>query len=119
MFPRACVIVHHGGIGTTGKAMHAGRPMLVVPYCHDQPDHAAPLCRLGAARSVPREHYNFKIAAREIDVQLQDKRYAERASEIGTHVHAQSGVTTACDLIENLVNQNGSKELCHGKDRSV
>jgi UDP:flavonoid glycosyltransferase YjiC (YdhE family) len=29
LFPRAAVIVHHGGIGTTGLAMRSGRPMLV------------------------------------------------------------------------------------------
>jgi UDP:flavonoid glycosyltransferase YjiC (YdhE family) len=48
VFPRAAVVVHQGGIGTTGEAMRAGRPMLVVPYSHDQPDHAA---RPGSARA--------------------------------------------------------------------
>jgi hypothetical protein len=40
LFPRACAIVHQGGSGTTGQAMRAGRPMLIVPYAHDQPDNA-------------------------------------------------------------------------------
>ncbi|MGE5608004.1 MAG: glycosyltransferase, partial [Bacillota bacterium] len=31
LFPRAAVLVHAGGIGTTGLAMRSGRPMLVVP----------------------------------------------------------------------------------------
>ncbi|HJU86158.1 MAG TPA: glycosyltransferase, partial [Gemmatimonadota bacterium] len=32
LFPRAAAIVHHGGIGTLGQALRAGRPMLVVPW---------------------------------------------------------------------------------------
>ncbi len=31
LFPRAAVIGHAGGIGTTGLGMRSGRPMLVVP----------------------------------------------------------------------------------------
>jgi UDP:flavonoid glycosyltransferase YjiC (YdhE family) len=54
LFPRAAAIVHHGGIGTTGFAMRAGRPMLVVPFSHDNPDNAERLARLGVARTVPR-----------------------------------------------------------------
>jgi UDP:flavonoid glycosyltransferase YjiC (YdhE family) len=30
--------VHQGGIGTTAQALRAGRPMLIVPFSHDQPD---------------------------------------------------------------------------------
>jgi UDP:flavonoid glycosyltransferase YjiC (YdhE family) len=40
ILPRASVVVHPGGIGTTAQALVAGRPMLVVPYAFDQPDNA-------------------------------------------------------------------------------
>jgi UDP:flavonoid glycosyltransferase YjiC (YdhE family) len=83
VFPRASVVVHQGGIGTTGEAMRAGRPMLVVPYGHDQPDHAARLTRLGLARRVPRARYDAATAAREIRLLLEDASYAARAAETG------------------------------------
>jgi UDP:flavonoid glycosyltransferase YjiC (YdhE family) len=35
VMPRAGVIVHLGGIGTTAQALRAGRPMLVVPFGQD------------------------------------------------------------------------------------
>ncbi|HBL26572.1 MAG TPA: glycosyltransferase, partial [Acidobacteria bacterium] len=54
LFPRAAAIVHQGGIGTVGQALAAGRPMLVVPFSHDQPDNAARLVRLGVARTLGR-----------------------------------------------------------------
>ncbi len=100
VFSRACVMVHQGGIGTTGEAMRAGRPMLVVPYSHDQPDHARRLTRLGLARSIPRERYSAALAARELKILLQDEGYAERTAVIGDRVRAENGVTKACDLLE-------------------
>jgi rhamnosyltransferase subunit B len=119
VFPRASVIVHQGGVGTTGEAMRAGRPMLVVPYSHDQPDHAARLTRLGVGRTVRQEHYNSAIAAREIQALLEDRKYANRAAEIGARVGHENGVVTACDLIGRVLahskletrNSNHGEEL--------
>ncbi len=48
LFPRAAAIVHQGGVGTTGQAMRSGRPMLVIPYSHDQFDNAARVRALGS-----------------------------------------------------------------------
>jgi rhamnosyltransferase subunit B len=103
VFPRACVNVHQGGIGTTGEAMRAGRPMLVVPYSHDQPDHAYRLKKLGVARSVPRHNYTAASAARELAALLAGPAYAERAADLGARVRAETGTKTACDLLERLL----------------
>ena len=106
VFPRASVVVHQGGIGTTAEAMRAGRPMLVVPYSHDQPDHAARLKRLGVARSIPRERYNTAIAAREIAALVRDKSYADRAAYIGARVRGETGLANACDLLEGVLRKS-------------
>lgn len=106
VFPRAAVIVHQGGIGTTGEAMRAGRPMLVVPHSHDQPDHAARLARLGLARRVPRARYDAAVAAREIRTLLEDARFAARAAETGSRVRAETGAATACHLLTGLLERS-------------
>lgn len=111
VFPRASVIVHQGGIGTTGEAMRAGRPMLVVPYSHDQPDHAARLTRLGVARNIARERYNAGAAIHELGPLLNDRVYADQAAEIGNHVRMENGTGTASHLLELL--------LEHPKRRAV
>jgi rhamnosyltransferase subunit B len=103
IFPRASVVVHQGGIGTTGEAMRAGHPMLVVHYCHDQPDHAARLTRLGVARAVPREKYNAKVAIREIDALLNDPGYSQRAAAVKHGVDSEHGTATACELLRGLL----------------
>jgi rhamnosyltransferase subunit B len=103
VFPGAAAIVHQGGIGTTGQAMRAGRPMLVMPYSHDQPDNAARLKRLGVARTITRDCYNAHNASADLDRLLNDRAYAARAAEIGERVRAEDGVRSACDEIEALL----------------
>jgi rhamnosyltransferase subunit B len=103
LFPKAAAIVHAGGIGTTGLAMHCGRPCLVVPFAHDQPDNAARLVRMGFARSVSRHQYTTTRVAAELRKLLNDSRYTKRASDIGKQVRQEDGVRTACDAIEELL----------------
>jgi MGT family glycosyltransferase len=103
VFPRASVIVHQGGIGTTGEAMRAGRPMLVVPFGQDQPDHARRLKRLGVARSIPVELYDARRATRAINELLQDGAGVDRARAMGELVRKEAGVQNACDAIERLL----------------
>jgi len=103
VFPRACVNVHQGGIGTTGEAMRAGRPTLVVHYGHDQPDNAARLVRMGMARSIPRERYNADLAVREIQKLIEKNTYSERAAAIAAQVRNENGTARACDLIDRML----------------
>jgi sterol 3beta-glucosyltransferase len=37
LFPRVQAVVHHGGAGTTGAALQAGVPAIIVPFAADQP----------------------------------------------------------------------------------
>ena len=101
IFPRAAVIVHSGGIGTSAQALAAGRPMLVVPFAFDQPDNAARLQRLGVARAIPRKHYTAQRAYSELQPLLTDPAYAASAVEVAHKIAEENGVRTACDAIEN------------------
>ena len=83
LFPRASLIVHQGGVGTTAQAMRAGRPMLVMPYSHDQPDNARRMRRLGVAGVIRREDYTAERAARRMQRILGHRRFTERAAEVG------------------------------------
>jgi rhamnosyltransferase subunit B len=52
LVPRLAALVHHGGIGTTAQAMHAGVPQLITPFAHDQFDNAARVERLGCGAQL-------------------------------------------------------------------
>ncbi|QEH34846.1 MurG-like transferase [Aquisphaera giovannonii] len=103
LFPRAAMVVHGGGIGTTGLSMRAGRPMLVVPFSHDQPDNADRLRRLGVARVLPGPRYDARRAAAALRMLRDDPSYARRAAEVGERVGREDGVAAACDAIEGLL----------------
>ena len=103
LFPRAAVTVHHGGIGTTGQALRSGRPMLVVPHAHDQPDNAARASRLGIARILDSRKYTADRAAAQLRALLDDPAYRQRADDIGREVRAENGAGAACDVIERLL----------------
>jgi UDP:flavonoid glycosyltransferase YjiC (YdhE family) len=103
VLPRAAVVVHHGGVGTTGQGLRAGRPQLVVPFSHDQFDNGARAARLGAGRMLPRTKYNARSAERELGELLNNASYAARAAEAGEIVRNENGAKTACDLIEKTL----------------
>jgi len=103
VFPRAAAIVHQGGVGTTAEAMRAGRPMLVMPYAHDQPDNAARVVRLGIARTLSRARFDATRAAAELRRLLGHASYAARAAAVGRRVRAEDGVGAACDAMEGLL----------------
>jgi rhamnosyltransferase subunit B len=100
LFPRAAAVVHHGGIGTLGQALRAGRPMLVVPWSHDQPDNARRAGRLGVAAILSPRRYRADRAARALERLLGEPEVGARAAEVGGVVRAEEGVRTACEAIE-------------------
>jgi len=99
LLPRAAVTVHAGGIGTIGQALRAGKPMLVVPWAHDQPDNAERCRKLGVGRTVSREAYRAERVARELDRLLNDQSYADKAHAIAQKIASEDGLKTACDAI--------------------
>jgi UDP:flavonoid glycosyltransferase YjiC (YdhE family) len=102
LFPRASVIIHQGGVGTTAQALSSGKPMLVMPYSHDQPDNARRVRRLGVARVIRRRKYTAETAAREITRLLENGALRDRAARIGAQLRTEDGLKAACDALEAL-----------------
>lgn len=105
IFPYACAIVHQGGIGTAAEALSSGRPMLVMPYSHDQPDNAARAQRLGVARTIKRDKYKAIALEAELKQLLHEPKYAQQAALIGQQIRAENGVKVACDRIETYLSR--------------
>src|SRR5271165_2943543 len=104
IFPRASAIIHQGGVGTTAQALKAGRPMLVMPYSHDQPDNARRVRHLGVARVIQRKDYHAETAAEKIRELLEDAKYSQRAAEVARVIAQEDGVATTCDALERMAN---------------
>lgn len=102
LFPRAAAVVHQGGIGTMHQALAAGRPMVVAPFSHDQPDNAHRVERLGIAKTLYPSAYRADRAARALDALLGDSVVVRRAEQIGAVVRGERGAAVACDAIEEI-----------------
>ncbi|MBB4659436.1 glycosyltransferase [Parvularcula dongshanensis] len=99
VFPRAAAVIHHGGVGTSARALAAGVPQLVVPHLGDQWDNAARLERLGLALSLDHEDYKVEAAAGRLATLTKDLRYAEAAREQASIVGREDGAGTAAEEI--------------------
>lgn len=99
LMPRAAATVHQAGAGTLQQALRAGRPMLIVPHAHDQPDNAVRAQQLGVARIVRPRHYRAQRVREELAALL-NEQYSTHAVKIGDIVRAEDGAVAACDAIE-------------------
>lgn len=99
VFPHAAAVVHHGGVGTSAEALHAGVSSLVVPHGFDQHDNAARLQRLGVAEVLPATRYRTARAARLLEA-LAAPSVRANAATIAATLRGQDGANRAADLIE-------------------
>lgn len=100
LFLHSQAIVHQGGIGTTAEALRSGRPMLVMPYSHDQPNNAARVERLGVGLTISRGEYNATNVVAKLHQLLNEPSFARQSAEVGQQIQLENGVRVACDAIE-------------------
>jgi MGT family glycosyltransferase len=97
---RAACVVTHGGMGTTQKALAAGVPVCVVPFCRDQFDVAR---RVEAANAGVRLHHKRLSPARlraAVHEAIAKRAGAERVARA---FEAAGGSRAAADAVEELL----------------
>jgi rhamnosyltransferase subunit B len=102
LFSRASMVVHQGGVGTTAQCLRAGKPMLIMPYSHDQPDNARRMLRLKVSKTIQKSSYTPGRVARGLRSILDDPTYADRAKTLAEQLAHEDGVKNACDALEGL-----------------
>ena len=115
LLPRACAVVHHGGVGTTSQGLLAGVPTLIVPFAFDQFDNAEHARRMGTSRTLYSKHYSTAAAVRELGELLTNATYAEKAHEVSEQLRQENGPAHAADLIEEVLTpeQTRDQELAY------
>jgi UDP:flavonoid glycosyltransferase YjiC (YdhE family) len=102
VFPHAAAIVHQGGSGTTGQALRAGKPQLIVPFGWDQPDNGERVARLGAGLCLARKQYSSERATTIMARLLEDEAIRARALEAAAQIRRENAITEACDAVESI-----------------
>jgi UDP:flavonoid glycosyltransferase YjiC (YdhE family) len=99
LLERAAVVVCHGGMGITQKALAHGVPVCVVPWARDQIDVGAHVLAAGAGTVVPRRRLSPDRLAAAVSAA---RACAPGASRVRAGYEATGGAATAADAIEAL-----------------
>jgi UDP:flavonoid glycosyltransferase YjiC (YdhE family) len=101
IFPAAKAIINHGGIGTLSRVLRAGKPTLVVPFSHDQPDNAARIRRLGVGLTIRADRYDAGRAEVAIDRLVHEPNFSQRAKQMSSKF-SECGAARAAQAIYEL-----------------
>jgi UDP:flavonoid glycosyltransferase YjiC (YdhE family) len=99
LLERASVVVCHGGMGITQKALSAGVPVCVVPFGRDQFAVAGRVAASGAGTVVPPDQLTPETLRRAIDAAAEMRDGARRIAETFALLGRESA---AADAIEAL-----------------
>ncbi|MDO4784697.1 MAG: glycosyltransferase [Propionibacteriaceae bacterium] len=109
VLPRCRGVICHGSLGTTGAALRAGLPCLVVAFGGDQHFHAQAVCRNGAGPAyidAQRGELTRSMLATRIE-ELVSGAYDEAASSWSSRLKADPGVDEAVGLLLTLTADDG------------
>lgn len=100
LFPKVAAIVHHGGAGTTGAALRAGKPQIVCPFVGDQPFWGRRVADLGVSPlPISQTKLTAEKLASAIKYAITNTNLQQCASSIGETIRAENGVERAVKLI--------------------
>jgi len=96
LFDRMAAVIHHGGAGTTGAGLRAGRPTMIVPHMADQPFWGRRVHELGVGvQPVPRHQLTVDALADGIAQLTSNTSLRANAAALGAFIRAEDGVAAA------------------------
>jgi len=104
LLPRVAAVIHHGGAGTTGAGLRAGKPTVVCPFFGDQPFWGRRVFDLGVGpEPVPQKRLSVDSLAEAIRRAVTDEDVSRRAATLGERIRAEDGVARAVEVIRHTL----------------
>jgi len=104
LFPQMAAVVHHGGAGTTGAFLRAGKPTVICPFVGDQSFWGRRVATLGVGPApVPLRKLTVQNLATAIKGAVTDKSMLQRALALGEILRAEDGVRHAVQIIQSYL----------------
>ncbi|MGN6363818.1 glycosyltransferase [Asticcacaulis taihuensis] len=103
VLPKARLLAHHGGIGTTAQALRAGIPQIIVPDRFDQPDNAIRIAKLGLGAAILKDEQTPEEWATLIHRLLAATEIQQRLKTVSRAIVRNDALIKSCDLIEDLL----------------
>ncbi len=104
LLPRVAAVVHHGGAGTTGAALRAKVPSIIVPHAFDQRFWGRRVSALGCGPPpIDVECLSASGLASALRVALVDDRMRSALARIGDCLQAEDGPGRAAEQLEQWI----------------
>ena len=101
LFPQCSAVVHHGGAGTTGAGLSAGKPTVICPFFGDQPFWGKQIHRLGVGpKPIPQKQLSADSLGQAIQAAVSDARMREKAELLGQKIRSEDGVAQAVAIVK-------------------
>ncbi len=113
IIPKAQIVMHHGGASSTIGTLLHGKPAVVAPFAHDQPDNAQRVRWIGAGLVVNPFTDTSTALRGAIEAVLASTAMHERAAALGEQWRRYDAGQAAAILLAKLaetqspVNRNG------------
>jgi sterol 3beta-glucosyltransferase len=106
LLPRMAAAIHHGGAGTTGAALTAGLPSVIVPHAFDQRFWGGRIAALGCGPE-PIDHRNLssEVLAMSLRAALAPAGPRAAAARLGERLRSEDGTGRAAELLERWLGQ--------------
>jgi sterol 3beta-glucosyltransferase len=103
LFPHLSATIHHGGAGTTGASLRAGKPTVACPFFGDQPFWARRIAQLGVGPPPLDRKRLTASALAEAIVAMDAPDVRRQAAMIGAAIRDEGGVPAAVAFIRKTI----------------
>ena len=98
------LFIHHGGQSSTVEGFYYGKPMIVMPFTHDQFDNAQRIEEKGFGIQINSNKWLEKELIDAIDCLLNDEELKKRMRDASLRIQNEMKGNKLINLIESLVN---------------
>lgn len=104
LFRHASCVIHHGGAGTVGSVLSAGKPHIIIPHIADQHFWGAEMIRLGVGIILEKKRWPEMLSSKVYYLE-QQSNYLARAIELQQTLLEEDGPANAVDVLEQFVGE--------------
>ncbi|MGQ9910062.1 MAG: nucleotide disphospho-sugar-binding domain-containing protein [Candidatus Flexifilum sp.] len=103
VLPRARVLVHHGGMGTTHAAVVHGVPQIAVPHAADQRGNARRIAQARVGLNLSAHDVRQGLLMQGVAAIIRDEKVRARVEQVSAQFHALGGHDAAADAVEAVL----------------
>jgi UDP:flavonoid glycosyltransferase YjiC (YdhE family) len=111
LLARSALLVHHGGIGTTARALQAGVPQLIRAAAYDQPDNGDRVTELGVGAFFEPGQYDEQRMLHELERLLASPSVHAKLASLKRDIARSDALARAADRLELVL---GEQQLARG-----